>query len=267
MEVGKMGKFKFRSKVIGVKGFTLIELLVVISIIAVLLSVLMPALNMAKEKARTIVCMNTVKSFSLANEIYATEHNGFSVRGWDWFRDRTFLTSLGQAEEHVEEQINAGYWLLLEDDLLCPDSIVKKRGLKEDPATSWPDSMGTTYAFNCGNLGGEIQELKVRKIRRPSEKIMFMDSSDYMTNGSHDPYTLPDDGINYKLHWDVVGDYWNPFTTPKHHGMVTYRHSEGAVATFWDGHSEWRKKTEYWVPDASGSTDNPTMAKMWDFNR
>ncbi len=176
------------------KGFTLIELLVVISIIALLLSILMPALSTVKEKARTIVCLSTVKSFSLANKIYSHEHDGYGVRGWDWFRDYTFLRTLGQSDEYVREQINAGYWLLLEDDLLCPSSVVKKRGLRENVAagTGWPDSMGTTYAFNCGYLWGEIQRMKIDKPRRPSEKVMFIDSSDYMTNATNQYYQQAD---------------------------------------------------------------------------
>ena len=56
------------------KGFTLIELLVVISIIALLLSILTPALSMAKEHARRLVCSNNLKSMGTSLHIY-TESN------------------------------------------------------------------------------------------------------------------------------------------------------------------------------------------------
>ena len=52
------------------KGFTLIELLVVISIIALLLSIMMPALNMAREQAKTTVCAVNQRSMGLSLRMY-----------------------------------------------------------------------------------------------------------------------------------------------------------------------------------------------------
>ena len=61
------------------QGFTLIELLVVISIIAVLMSVMMPALGKAREQAKKTMCANNVKQFGLANQLYATEFDGWYI--------------------------------------------------------------------------------------------------------------------------------------------------------------------------------------------
>ena len=57
------------------KGFTLIELLVVIAIIALLLSIITPALRMAKEQARKAVCGAHIRSLLTGIYVYAAQNN------------------------------------------------------------------------------------------------------------------------------------------------------------------------------------------------
>ena len=65
-------------------GFTLIELLVVIAIIALLMAILMPALQRVKKQAKGVVCKNNMKQIGMAANVYAEDHDLFIPRSAGW---------------------------------------------------------------------------------------------------------------------------------------------------------------------------------------
>ena len=74
-------------------GFTLIELLVVISIIAVLIAILMPALKSARRQTRVVMCMNNLKQLGIGLSVYLVENDNefFPV----WFHQTIFYSAEG----------------------------------------------------------------------------------------------------------------------------------------------------------------------------
>jgi len=143
------------------KGFTLIELLVVISIIAMLLSILMPSLQKAKQQAKAVICATNQKSLGTIWALYANDNEEYFPIGlsWDtwkaWFKDAEnggitdYLptgTRWGDAAD--EDAVFKGYY--------CSANIGKALRVKasEDGSGEGGFGIATGYDFNY-HLGFE----------------------------------------------------------------------------------------------------------------
>ena len=80
--------------------FTLIELLIVVAIIAILAALLLPALNKARDRARTINCLNNQKELARVMHFYANDYKNYSVtrqnnKPWpNWLVDYRYVRTL-----------------------------------------------------------------------------------------------------------------------------------------------------------------------------
>jgi len=66
------------------RGFTLVELLVVIAIIGILIGLLLPAVQSARESGRIATCCNNLKQIGYAMQHHETDHGTFPAGGWGW---------------------------------------------------------------------------------------------------------------------------------------------------------------------------------------
>ena len=88
------------------RAFTLIELLVVIAIIALLLSIVAPALKKAKDAARRISCGNRLKQWGIAIQMYTADNDGELMRmseGWGW--DTVYPHYIDNEPEEYEDTV------------------------------------------------------------------------------------------------------------------------------------------------------------------
>ena len=84
-------------------GYTLIELLVVVAMIALLVAILVPSLNKARELAKMTVCKSTVKQLGLAFHMYADD-NGGSLPWCGWGMSYLHTYMLGDyVEAHLDD--------------------------------------------------------------------------------------------------------------------------------------------------------------------
>ncbi|MBN1437198.1 MAG: type II secretion system protein [Sedimentisphaerales bacterium] len=200
-------------------GFTLIELLVVVSIIALLVSILLPALGKAREQARGVVCNTNLRQLGVYCQMYQMNNDDWIMPGlnqppgWPSFIDDCFKLNSGGGQEGEVAEI-----------LTCPS-------IKEVP----DDAISAGYAYNYLYGANEWypQAYRITTISSPSERITIADSQCVY------PYTMVflfPDHIDWYRHSSRKpdprgGGGW--FTTE-----VQQTYGAGAFNVLWlDGHS------------------------------
>jgi prepilin-type N-terminal cleavage/methylation domain-containing protein len=155
------------------QGFTLVELLVVISIISMLAAILLPVLNGAKQKARTIVSANNQRQIASGVNLFALDNDdrypqsvatvGFGD-SWNW-SDPTKLTGNRRRSPGLHRSMSAYLRSYIPDaaTMYCPNAPRRYKYLQEawdagddwdNPETSFPsDPVGGTYCFYWNYIG------------------------------------------------------------------------------------------------------------------
>jgi len=217
------------------KGFTLIELLVVISIIALLLAILLPALGRAKEQAQKTRCLANLKQIGLAMHLYASDYNYLLPRaelrpgvaiytGIDMRWPVLFMPYVGGLSDDVENY----HELEIYD---CPSYPFKEQTV--DYCTNAFDLKGTSTEY--------FGFTKLDDFPRHATTI-YMADYEYIPDAGHIKIILKDDPPEtMKVKMQSL-DVWHPNHLPSApdstRRMARDRHNKRVNCLFIDGHSD-----------------------------
>lgn len=226
-------------------GFTLIELLVVIAIIALLMSILLPTLNRAKEQARSVICKSNLHQYGMAMRMYLDDNKYYFPYTMEWlYSNRPSGYCMWHDEEnnlnnHPE---NAGLlwpYLPSKDIHLCPTFkiVAKNKGCSNpnhDP--SIPIKPQYSYSMNAF-LGGDGRGMVSREseVKHPAYVFVFSEENSWEVPGlTGSGCGINDNNLRIGIPPDIVdcfGTYHNPPGGDLNKGSANLVYLDGHVGS------------------------------------